>query len=401
MADGERYCLLVDAKSGVPLFHPNLFVTTQVRNPQLSTASMEAALAAINVLLTFCDQRGIDLEGRCLRRRLFTVGELDALRDECQKYFAKQDATSVVVPFRKSSQRTVSRSTQYGRLTHIAHYVQWLTTTILGAAIDAHAERLVAAIHHGILVRRPRRGKGSRLDKAKGPSAQQMELLARIVDPLSDESPFEGGDIRYRNALIIDLLLCLGIRGGELLNLRIRDIDWARNELVIARRPDEKADPRARQPKVKTLDRRIPLRDTLVQKLHTYVTTSRSKVPGARKHDYLLVTHKSGPHQGKPITISGYQKIIRTISNACSELRGFHGHLLRHAWNERFSNYMDKLEHPPSADVQEAIRSYIQGWREGSGTSATYNRRFIEHKAFETQLELQKGTIRLPRGIDK
>jgi hypothetical protein len=74
---GERYCVLVDPVSGVPLFFPNLFVTTQVRNPQLSPATMEAALTSINVLLTFCHNRGIDLESRCRRRRIFKIGEMD------------------------------------------------------------------------------------------------------------------------------------------------------------------------------------------------------------------------------------------------------------------------------------------------------------------------------------
>lgn len=61
MADGERYCLLADPTSGAPLFYPNLFVTTQIRNTELSTASMEAALVAINVLLVFCDTRSIEV----------------------------------------------------------------------------------------------------------------------------------------------------------------------------------------------------------------------------------------------------------------------------------------------------------------------------------------------------
>jgi len=64
LGDGERSCLLVDPGSGMPPFYPNLFVTTQVRNRSLSTASMDAASSAINVLLTYCTERGIDLENR-------------------------------------------------------------------------------------------------------------------------------------------------------------------------------------------------------------------------------------------------------------------------------------------------------------------------------------------------
>jgi len=56
LEDGERYCLLVAPDSGLPLFYPNLFVTTQVRNRSLSVASMDAAFAAINVLLMPLDE---------------------------------------------------------------------------------------------------------------------------------------------------------------------------------------------------------------------------------------------------------------------------------------------------------------------------------------------------------
>ncbi|WP_429198019.1 site-specific integrase [Luteibacter sp. W1I16] len=110
--------------------------------------------------------------------------------------------------------------------------------------------------------------------------------------------------MRIRNALIIDLLFYLGIRGGELLSLCTTDIDWERCQIVIARRPDERTDPRQRQPLVKTLDRRIPLGDALIDRLHTYIVKHRNKVPGARRHVFLFVIHKSGATQGEPLSIS-------------------------------------------------------------------------------------------------
>jgi hypothetical protein len=67
------------------------------------------------------------------------------------------------------------------------------------------------------------------------------------------------------------------------------------------------------------------------------------------------------------------------------------GHQLRHRWNEDFSERMDKMDEPHSPEVQEKLRSYLMGWREGSGTSATYNQRFIKKKAHEAALKLQEG----------
>ena len=73
MQSGERYCLLFDKTTGMPLFYPNLFVTTQVRNKSNSVAAMESALSSINVLQSFCDERGLDLTDRFLKREFFSL----------------------------------------------------------------------------------------------------------------------------------------------------------------------------------------------------------------------------------------------------------------------------------------------------------------------------------------
>lgn len=399
LGDGERYCLLVEPESGMPLFYPSLFITTQVRNRSLSIASMDAASTAINVLLTHCNELGIDLQGRIRGRRFFNPAELDAVRDACQLRFGKHGSVAVLSFRRSNARQRIGAGSEYTRLTHIANYLQWLSQTLLGTAVDGAAARQIDQVHRGLIGRRPI-GKRSGAVK-NGPTSEQVAILHEVADPKAGRSPFKDDGVCVRNALIIDVLFYLGVRGGELLNIRISDIDWKRHQLVIARRPDEKKDPRKRQPLVKTLDRRIPLSEILVDRLHAYLVKHRNKVPGARKHDYLFVTHKSGRTQGQPLSISGYQKVIKTVAAAAPELEGLHGHLLRHGWNERFSEYMDRLEHPPSPEKQEAMRSYAQGWREGSGTSATYNSRFIERKTHEAQLKLQQGTIRKPKGIDE
>jgi hypothetical protein len=38
---------------------------------------------------------------------------------------------------------------------------------------------------------------------------------------------------------------------------------------------------------------------------------------------------------------------------------------------------------------EEKMRSYMMGWKEGSGTAATYTRRHTERMAREAQLKLQ------------
>jgi integrase len=405
MQSGERYSLLLDKATGMPLYYPNLYVTTQVRNNSNSVAAMESALSGINVLLSFCDEREINLSERFLKREFFTFGEMDAIRDYCQQSFAKECAGSSaeIISITQNIKRRPARKTglasEYMRLTHIAKYTEWLATILLTGESERKTSLDIAKMKKGFDSRRPS-GKGrNQVGREKGLSREQEAVLVEVVQPGSERNPFVDPPTQIRNQLMILLLLHLGIRSGELLNIRVSDIDWAKNQIVIARRADEKKDPRRRQPLVKTLDRRLPIKDTLVQAIHRYVVQFRSKVPGARKHDYLLVTHKSGPTQGQPMSRSAFIKVINILADAAPELAGLHGHELRHTWNNRFSEFMDASDDPPKPEEQERERSYLQGWKPDSGTAATYTRRFTREKAIEASLKLQEGITRVPENL--
>lgn len=405
MQDGERYCLLIDRGTGMPLYYPNLYVTTQVRNSSKSVAAMESALTGINVLLSFCEQRQIDLVGRFLRREYFSLHELDAIRDYCQQNFSTRpgDLPQGIVPFngrgKSRSTRKTGLANEYNRLTHIAKYVDWLAKIVLTGEFERRTTLDIAKMKKGLESRRPSSKGRNQTGREQGLSREQEAVLLEVVQLGSLRNPFEDQPTQIRNQLLIQLLLHLGIRAGELLNIRVSDINWANNQIVIARRADEKRDPRRRQPLVKTLDRRLPMKDTLVQAIHRYIVQFRNKVPGARKHDYLLVTHKSGPTQGQPMSRSALIKVVALISAAAPELAGLHAHELRHTWNDRFSEFMDASADPPAPEQQEAQRSYLQGWKPGSGTAATYTKRFTQRKAMDASLKLQEGISRIPENL--
>lgn len=408
MQSGERYCLLIDKTTGMPFFHPNLFVTTQVRNKSNSVAAMESALSGINVLQSFCDEHGISLTDRFLRREFFSLAELDAIRDFCQQDFGKrrteslENATSITSITSKGTHkpsRKTGLASEYTRLSHIAKYVEWLATILLEGAVDRKTTLDITKMKKGFEARRPSSKGRNQVSREKGLSQEQEVALLEVVRPGSERNPFEDEATQVRNQLLILLLLHLGIRSGELLNIKVSDVDWSSNQIVIARRADEKSDPRSRQPLVKTLDRRLPLKDTLVQAMHKYVIHFRRKVPGARKNDYLLVTHKSGPTQGQPMSRSTLIKVISMVAGAESSLASLHAHELRHTWNNRFSEYMDAKVDAPKPEEQEWQRSYLQGWRQDSGTAATYTKRFTREKAIEASLKLQDGMARVPENL--
>lgn len=388
MQSGERYCLLIDEASGVPLFYPNLFITTQIRNKSLSYSSMEAAISAISVLLKYSENHHLNIEERFKAKNLLKVNEIDSICDYCQKNFNE----SALI------KNSIGSETEYTRITIIANYLTWMADYLNSNHNDHLFFDHIEKMKKGFKARRPvRKNRNSGLT-TKGLTTEQIAVLFEIFRPQSDFNVFNDTSVRARNRLIFLLLYHLGLRGGELLNIRIRDIDFSKNQLVIVRRADEKDDPRKYQPLVKTLDRRLPVKDTLIKQIHEYILKERKKARNASKHDFLLVTHKAGPTEGMPLSKSGYKNIMKVIRDISPTLFNLTGHQLRHTWNEVFSNHMDSMDEPINPEQQEKIRSYLMGWKEGSGTATTYNKRFITEQAHKASLSLQKNAVRAPKG---
>ncbi len=403
MLSGERYCLLVDDPSGLPLFYPNLFITTQSRNRSLSYSSMESTLSGISVLLRYMEERGGKIEDRFQRGDLFKEHELDAIRDFCQIKFrsqTKEDSNGIfTLSELREFDEKVSSQTEYVRLTVIAQYIKWLAEQFVGSSKDRLTILQIGKMEKELKARRPVKKNRNMERDEKGLDEDQIVLVFELFRPDSELNPFADESVRIRNRLIFLMLYHLGLRGGELLNIRIRDIDFGKNQLVVVRRADEKDDPRTNQPLVKTLDRRLPMKDTLVKEIHHYILNGRKNIPNSTKNDFLFVTHKSGPTQGQPLSKSGYKKVIEVVRTASPTLFNLTGHQLRHSWNEAFFNQMDAMNEPPSQEQQEKMRSYLMGWKEGSGTATHYNKRFVRKKANEAALKLQEGMVRVPEGV--
>lgn len=256
---------------------------------------------------------------------------------------------------------------------------------------DADAAAAVERMFLNLLeLRPPSKGRNSN-DTDPGLTDEQIALLRKIVKPGSERNPFEAAHVQVRNHLLVELFLELGKRTGELLNLRGEDVNWSNGILHIRRRPDDKRDHRRRKALVKTLAHSVPIAPAQVELLRNYAQVRKS-IPGASKTPYIFVTHKAGPTQGQPMTISGLQQVFAQIRAVEPRLAGWHPHVNRHTWNRRLSEKFDKAEIPVPASKQENIRSNLMGWKEGSGTAATYDKRHRERMANEAGLAMQQRT---------
>ena len=391
MSSGERYCLVIDRITQLPIYHPNLFITTQLRNKSDSFSTMLSAANNIAIFLRFLDDRDINLEERVLCRELFETYELDDLRDYTQRRFSKVADEGCYV----GNEGVVSSITHYMRLTTIAQYISWYANHLIKQPSTVEA-RQIKRVETQIKARRPVK-KGRNRDQDRSLNDDQLEVLFEVIKVGSEHNPF-GEQVQRRNRLMILILYYLGIRGGELLNLRISDIDFSKHQLKVVRRADEKNDPRVQEPNAKTLERTTLLGEILSKEIHEYITKDRRKVTNAKRNDFLFITHKEGPTVGQPISKSSYYKVLNIVKTVSPDLYKLTGHKLRHTWNRKFSERMDSMDKPVSEEKQEQFRSYVMGWKQGSGTAMHYNKRFIQEQAQKAALELQSNSgTRLPK----
>lgn len=399
-SSGERYSLLVDER-GMPRYFPTLYITVKIRGASKAANTIRNSLGAIKALYDWQKEYGLDIESVFASGKSLQAHQIYALRDFmqyslCSSIEEKTKITPVTVC--KPKRAAVSTAVQYARLTVVADYLNFLAIQLNDGSEEV-AERIRAMVS-AIRSCRPRISNRSLKDRdERYLDAALLDRLDEALKPGSRQNPVKSYGAQIRNALMIAILRVTGMRRGELLNLKVEDIDFSANILSIVRRPDSKTDMRAWQPVAKTRERMFPIDPLLADRIHEYVLKYRSQVRGAKRHGYLFVTHKAGPSCGQPLSIAGFSKLMHQIKKIEDDFCNVHAHALRHSWNYSFSRGMDRKEVAPEREQQ--LRSYLMGWNPTSGTAATYNRRHIKEEAHKAALGLQVRYLKKEHNNDR
>ena len=178
-----------------------------------------------------------------------------------------------------------------------------------------------------------------------------------------------------------------GVRRSELIALRISDINFQTNEALIARRADTPDDPRANQPLAKTRDRLLPLSPSLARDTHDYILKFRRDVGSAKRHPFIFVAN----YTGNPLSQSTVNQIFEKLRSVPGIVETLHPHLLRHTWNDRFSELSEREGF--SDALEQKIRARAMGWSDTSDTAKQYTKRFVREKADKAALSLQQHLL--------
>jgi len=144
------------------------------------------------------------------------------------------------------------------------------------------------------------------------------QAVERIFAALVLAAPWRSRPLRTRNLALFATLLYTGLRKGELLGLRITDLDLERLELTV----------RAETSKSR-LRRAVPINSKLLFALEDYLE-QRRRLPLQSEHLF------SGVSGQQPLTGEGLKHLVEQVKRA-SGIR-FHVHQFRHTFAVNFLN---------------------------------------------------------------
>ncbi|EFD9918687.1 site-specific integrase [Escherichia coli] len=392
MSSGERGCLILDKKSNLPTYYQNLFLTTDIRNRGATASTMEIVATNLLIFSNFLDGRGIDIIERVELKKYLSVAEIDDLVRYAKQRFDRQK----IINIKSTNYRFIAKRTFSYRIHVFSRYLKWLCG-LVHSSKGIHAKYEVDVFIESIRAHIPRNSSLNMNEiSEKSLNEEEIKVLFRLLEIGGIENPFHK-EVQVRNRLIFTLLLNLGLRAGELLNLKIDDFDLRDNTLSVVRRHDSKEDGRSYQPLVKTGERVIPLSDELAREIFDYISNSREKMTKRKKHNFLFVAHCTGKNAGEPLSISAYEKVISTLKRASPELYNLSGHRLRHSWNYMYSKGIEgaELEYNRRKD----LRNYLMGWSKESIMCDRYNYKYISQQDKDVVLKVYKSVSKIISGV--
>jgi len=255
-------------------------------------------------------------------------------------------------------------------------------------------------------IREPQRG-GFKFARAL-PGATLKDLLV-VADPSSTRNPAKDYRVRWRNWLIVHLLLLVGLRRGEVLLLSIdslkQDVDSETGEWVrwldVTTTEDE--DSRATRPSIKTAEshRQVPVSEDLAILYERYV--SEYRVP-SENHAFLLTARG-----GAPLSAESVNTMLEGLTEALgdSEKARFHErtggkkhispHDLRHTCAT--ARYRAFIQHQPDRELAlQRMRAFF-GWSVKSTMPDLYARAAIQDDLVRTWNVLFDERVQNLRGV--
>jgi integrase len=440
--NGERYGLLVN-EDGIPDFWTTLYMTTNLRHEKHSTQKVCLNhLIHINIWEKALGERIFERITNFLYNpntssndKFYTDIEIRKLADHCKletktarrkvldQHSKKRDDNTlkILFPVYRMPDPVVGKAHFSNRLKTCVEYFEFIATNILREqpSFSAYLD-IIQNTKKAILKQRKKGGRAANTTNdpnKKAPPPEVFDHLMEIVEPSNANNPYTAL-VRQRNYLLFKILYETGLRAGEVLQLKVSDINSRQFEIQVRDRHDDPEDTfRKDEPNAKTLERDLPISEELSAQIRAYVFNERRFIPNTQKHGFLFVSHK-GLTQGQPISSIQFSRIVEKISinkelaqfikrNGILVDRQVTRHGFRHNLNNKLSNAIDQNNeeaineghmHDVVSEKKEIEqRMYINGHK-SENSAKVYN---IRHTKKQAEKLLRKELNKIDQDINQ
>lgn len=340
--DGEEFPILRHAKTWLPA--PVALRYALRARYRLGTASLATHLGAVAILYSWAEvEEGVgDFEDFLRSGRTLTRDQLLTFLPYLQsRRFYSAAELDGLSPNRLTLPPVVCNQTFNTRLTAVTRFLEWAVEPANhgGEMLLDEDERETQTS------KMIRLANNERLSVGESPRPdpvtwEEISLIRKAIMP--DEFGDFPPDVfteatRFRNWIMFEVALNLGVRKGELLTLKVSHLPAMSDKkqfFFVPRQQDAQEDPRKRRrPRGKTNERRVPLMEPNL--LPSILGYRDAASPVGRNDPGLTSPYLFVTAEGRPIAISTADHIIKQIGKYATRLLDQDTTIDKHVWERR------------------------------------------------------------------
>ncbi|EON6314481.1 tyrosine-type recombinase/integrase [Vibrio cholerae] len=300
---GEQIPMMLD-DSGMPVVLPNEFILAR---RSLSTNTLVRNLRELSVLYRWLDKSNYDLSAKLLAQNSFNEAELKGGLVEALRIDQANGRINLVAP-----------NTFNQRLTTIRQFISWCMDVLISqlplSSLDYERLRERKSFFLKMLEGSFMSATPMKKSLRKGLNEVEVDFLLAVLHPDAKQGFGRDPAVKFRNYVSVGLMLFCGLRPGELLSLRVEDVEvGAISAIKIERRPADSMDVRRPRPQIKRNGRLIPIESRqFAFALNEYIVTWRDVLESKSNHesDYLILSDEGAPLSQSSIT--QFFQLLRT-----------------------------------------------------------------------------------------
>ena len=349
---GDLLPILLDS-DGMPIPAPNEFI---ISRRALSPNTIVRNLRELSVFYRWLEKQSMDLDSRIHSLRPFTEAEIKGSLIE----FLRKDHEKR----RKVKKLVVTPNTFNQRLMTVRQYLVWYFDIAICSLPNSskdyelmleNKKRTLEFIETSFIQSPP-----TNRSQRKGLNEKEINFLITILDPENSDVYGRDPAVRYRNYILTMIMLYYGLRPGELLSLKVEDIEiGAISSIRVERRSPDPFDSRKPRPQIKRNGRVLPIDDFAFAKhLDTYITEWRDLLEdkSEKESDYLILSD-----EGEPLSQSSITQFFQLLRNKhCEDLPI---HLTAKSLRHSFSSQMERIlrNSGMDEDKRKQALAYLRG----------------------------------------